>query len=93
MKHKTVLKQHPVKGPWKNAKKSPTKQWEDMGPGRRAGTMVFSVVQISLAVAAWIDLARRPANQVNGRKGIWAGVIAINYLGPIAYFLKGRQTD
>ncbi|MCH8559128.1 PLD nuclease N-terminal domain-containing protein [Nesterenkonia sp. LB17] len=89
MKKKTVIKKHPVK----DARKSPKKQWKDMSPGRRAGTMVFSIVQISLAVAAWVDLARRPANQVNGKKGIWAAIIAVNYVGPISYFLKGRRTD
>ena len=89
MKKKTVMKKHPVK----RAKKTPKKQWKDMSPGRRTGTMVFSAVQVSLALAAWIDLARRPANQVKGKKGIWAGIIAVNYIGPIAYFLKGRQTE
>lgn len=54
---------------------------------------MFSVVQISLAAAAWLDLARRLANQVNGKKGILAVIIAVDYVGPIASFLKGRRTD
>ncbi|MGJ9404905.1 PLD nuclease N-terminal domain-containing protein [Nesterenkonia aurantiaca] len=89
MKKKTVMKKHPVEG----AKKSPKKSWKDMSPERRLGTMVLASIQISLAAAAWIDLARRPADQVKGSKGVWAGVIAVNYVGPIAYFLKGRQTS
>lgn len=74
-------------------KHNPKQQWDDLSAGRRAGMMVLSVVQISLAVAAWVDLARRPANKVNGRKGVWAVIIGVNYVGPIGYFLKGRRTD
>ncbi|GAA1160666.1 PLD nuclease N-terminal domain-containing protein [Nesterenkonia sandarakina] len=69
------------------------KQWKQMSPERRALSMALAAAQISLAVTAWIDLARRPAHQVNGKKSIWAGIIGINYVGPIAYFLKGRRTD
>jgi len=51
------------------------------------------MIQLALAVAAWVDLARRPADQVNGRKGLWAAVIAVNWVGPIAYFVKGRRSS
>ncbi|WP_233279376.1 PLD nuclease N-terminal domain-containing protein [Microterricola pindariensis] len=66
-------------------------RWEDMSTGQRAGTLVAGAVQIALAVTAWVDLAKRPAEQVNGRKWVWGAVIAINYVGPIAYFLGGRR--
>lgn len=89
MKQKTVTKKHPVEG----VKRHPKKAWQDMSPERRFATMLLATVQISLAAAAWIDLARRPADQVKGSKGVWAGIIAVNYIGPIAYFLKGRQTS
>lgn len=69
------------------------KQWKDLSAGQRRATGLMGVLQVSLAVAAWVDLARRPAAQVNGRKGVWAAVIAINFVGPIAYFLKGRRTS
>jgi hypothetical protein len=55
--------------------------------------IVAGVVQLSLATAAWVDLARRPAEQVNGSKGKWAAIIAINWIGPIAYFTRGRKTE
>ncbi|WP_326473750.1 PLDc N-terminal domain-containing protein [Actinophytocola sp.] len=48
------------------------------------------VVQVALAAVAWIDLGRRPAERVRGRKAVWAVVIAINYVGPIAYLCCGR---
>jgi hypothetical protein len=52
---------------------------------------VLGSVQLSLAATAWTDLARRPARRVNGRKGVWAAVIAINWIGPLAYFRWGRR--
>ena len=48
-------------------------------------------VQLSLAATAWADLARRPADEVNGSKATWAAVIAINFVGPVLYFTKGRR--
>jgi hypothetical protein len=46
---------------------------------------------VSLAVSAWADLAERPAEQVNGRKRRWAAIIAINFVGPVLYFTRGRR--
>lgn len=66
-------------------------QWKDLSPQQKMATRVAAAVQLSLAAAAWIDLARRPANRVNGPKGLWAGIIGVNFLGPIAYFIRGRR--
>ena len=67
-----------------------TRQWSDLKPEQQSGIRLASVVQFALAVAAWVDLARRPAEQVNGRKALWAAAIGINFVGPIAYFARGR---
>jgi Phospholipase_D-nuclease N-terminal len=67
------------------------KNWSDLTPGQRAGTIITGVVQLVLASAAWTDLARRPRAQVKGPKGLWAVVIAVNWVGPIAYFVFGRR--
>nr|WP_187700042.1 MULTISPECIES: hypothetical protein [Dietzia] len=48
-------------------------------------------VQVSLAATAWADLASRPAAKVQGSKGKWAAIIAINFIGPILYFTRGRR--
>ena len=50
----------------------------------------MSAVQVGLAAVAWTDLARRPQERVNGRKPLWAAVIAVNFIGPIAYLRWGR---
>lgn len=53
--------------------------------------LVLGSVQLSLAATAWADLATRPAAQVNGRKPVWAVVIAVNFVGPLAWFRWGRR--
>lgn len=65
-------------------------RWSDMSPQRRAGTVVMAVIQVTLAAAAWTDLARRPSDQVRGPKWRWALVIAVNFFGPLSYFRWGR---
>lgn len=65
--------------------------WNDMTAGRKVAVVIVGTVQAALAAAAWADLAKRPAAQVNGPKGVWAAVIAVNWVGPIAYFVRGRR--
>ncbi len=67
------------------------KRWSDLTGSQRAATIVGSAVQFALAAAAWSDLANRPAKLVNGKKAVWAVVIAVNFVGPISYFLLGRR--
>jgi hypothetical protein len=67
------------------------RRWADLSSGQRAGVVALGTVQVSLAAAAWTDLARRPARKVNGPKPVWALVIAINFVGPLAYFRFGRR--
>jgi len=67
------------------------KKWSDLTSGQRAAIVVAGCVQVSLAAAAWADLARRPAEEVVGSKGKWAAIIAINFIGPLAYFARGRR--
>jgi hypothetical protein len=54
--------------------------------------MLLTAVQVSLAVIAWTDLAERPAECVNGTKRRWAAIIAINFIGPMLYFTRGRRS-
>ncbi len=67
------------------------KKWSDLTSGQQAAIVVAGCVQVSLAAAAWADLARRPAEEVAGSKGKWAAIIAINFIGPLAYFARGRR--
>jgi len=65
-------------------------RFSELDPLRKTATVVGAIVQVSLAAVAWRDLALRPADSVRGRKGVWAAVIAVNYVGPLAYFTYGR---
>ncbi len=67
------------------------KQWDELSPAGKVLVMLLTSVQVSLAVSAWVDLARRPAREINGRKGTWAAIIAVNYIGPLLYFRRGRR--
>lgn len=67
------------------------RRWGDLTERQRASTVVAGSVQIVLAAVAWADLARRPANLVNGPKGVWAAIIGVNFVGPVAYFVWGRR--
>lgn len=68
-----------------------TRRWADMSGRKRLLVTLLSAVQLTLAVAAWADLARRPAVQINGPKRRWASLIAINWVGPVLYFWRGRR--
>jgi hypothetical protein len=70
---------------------SRARHWRDLSRRQQIAVVVGAMVQITLAVTAWTDLAKRPASRVNGAKGIWAVIIGVNFLGPIAYFSAGRR--
>jgi hypothetical protein len=56
--------------------------------------VVTSVIEGLLKIAALIDLARRPPNEIRGSKARWAVAASlINSFGavPIAYFTWGRH--
>lgn len=68
-----------------------TRTWADLSDGQRAAVIVAGSLQLSLAATAWADLACRSAAQVRGRKPVWTAVIAVSWVGPLAYFARGRR--
>lgn len=72
------------------------KKWNELSPRTRRLVVAGAVVEGALKVAALVDLARRPADQVRGSKPAWAvAIVLVNSLGavPIAYFARGRHTS
>jgi Phospholipase_D-nuclease N-terminal len=68
------------------------RRWSDLSLRARAAIIAFLALTLGFAAAAEVDLARRPESTVRGRKRVWAGVIAANWLiGPVAYILFGRR--
>ena len=68
-----------------------SRRWKDLTPGQRRWVVFLGTVQFTLAAIAWTDLALRPAEVVNGPKRRWAWVIAVNFVGPLAYLRWGRR--
>ena len=67
------------------------KRWSDITPQQKSRAIISVVIQFALAAAAWTDLAKRPADDVNGPKPMWAAIILVNFVGPLAYFAVGRR--
>ena len=67
------------------------RRWADLSPHQQTAVLVAASVQLSLAATAWADLATRTPAEVNGRRATWAAVIAVNVLGPLAWFRWGRR--
>lgn len=67
------------------------KKLKDLSSGQKKGLGVLTGLQFLLAGAALRDIWRRPADTVNGSRGLWTLACGINFAGPIAYFLFGRR--
>jgi hypothetical protein len=69
----------------------PAQRWSDLSSRQQTGMLIAASVQLALAATAWTDLARRPAALVRGPKALWAVLIAVNFIGPLSYFVIGRR--
>jgi hypothetical protein len=50
------------------------------------------ILQLGLMVAALVDLDRSERRVRGGSKAVWALIIVfVNVIGPIVYFLAGRE--
>ena len=67
------------------------KGWSELSPSHRNAITGAGVVQVLLALAAVLDLWRRPARKVNGPKKLWFAASFVNFVGPLAYFAFGRK--
>jgi hypothetical protein len=70
------------------------RRWSDLSKRARRLLITVAVADGTLRVAALIDIRRRPASQIRGRKWMWATVTALVSsagLVPISYFFFGRR--
>ncbi|SDD83802.1 Phospholipase_D-nuclease N-terminal [Sanguibacter gelidistatuariae] len=65
--------------------------WKDLSGKRKTGMIVIGLAQLTLTAAAYRDLIKRPADQVEGPKFVWGIALLVNWIGPISYFAKGRK--
>lgn len=68
-------------------------RWDAMGHPKRVLIMLLVALKVSTTVSAWVDLAERPPELVNGSKRRWAFIIAIDVIGPILYYRRGRIAE
>lgn len=59
--------------------------------GVKVAGFFVGAAQLALAAYAGVDLAKRADDEVNGPKALWAGALAINWIGPAAYLTVGRK--
>ncbi len=72
------------------------KRWAELSPRARRLIVGLGAFEATLKVAALIDLARRPAEEVRGSKARWAvAIVLVNSAGalPIAYFALARRAE
>jgi hypothetical protein len=67
------------------------KRWSDLSDGQRRLIVAAAAAELSLKIAALIDIQRRPASQIRGPKALWRAAMAVNLLGPVSYFAVGRK--
>lgn len=67
------------------------KKWSDFTPAQQALLLTLISVELSLTATAAVDLARRPAAEVHGKKGLWALVLFVQPVGPIGYLWTHRR--
>ncbi len=71
--------------------KSKQKRWREFTLTQKALVIGGATAQLGLLAAALWDLSRRPAAQINGKKGLWVAASLVSFVGPIAYFCRGRK--
>ena len=67
------------------------KTWQELSGPQKAAVLTAVSVALALTATALVDLARRPSDQVRGRKGLWALGIFVQPVGPVLYLAWGRH--
>lgn len=67
------------------------KSWSDLSPAQQKVIIAAGGAEVIVTMVALIDLARRPRTAVRGPKTLWVLALAVQPIGPLAYFKKGRR--
>jgi len=67
------------------------KTWSDLTPAEKRGICIAGAAEAVITVVALVDLARRPASEVRGRKWAWVLSFVVQPFGPLSYFAWGRN--
>ena len=66
-------------------------RWANLSDRQRALLLGAAAAELSLKIAALLDIKRRPADRIRGPKALWRAAMAVNLLGPVSYFVVGRK--
>ena len=72
------------------------RRWGDLSERTRRLVITAAVADGALRVAALIDIQRRPASQIRGRRWMWAAAVAlVSSAGvvPVSYFVFGQRRE
>ncbi|MBO0896871.1 MULTISPECIES: PLD nuclease N-terminal domain-containing protein [Arthrobacter] len=67
------------------------KSLKDLTSRQKKLVGVSATVQFALAGLALADIWRRPASEVRGSRALWSAACAVNFIGPLSYFIFGRR--
>ena len=65
--------------------------WSELSSGQKRGIRLAGLVQFGLLLFALQDWFRRPDDEIRGRKRLWLPALFVNFVGPLAYLVVGRQ--
>jgi hypothetical protein len=66
-------------------------KWSELSPKQQTALLTLASVEMALTATALVDLIRRPAEQVHGRKLLWGAALFVQPVGPIAYLWTHRR--
>ncbi len=66
-------------------------KWSDLSDRQRVLLVTAAAAELSLKIAALVDIKRRPAEQIRGPKSFWRSAMVVNLFGPLSYFAIGRK--
>ena len=67
------------------------KRWSELSAGQRRGVMLSAVVQVTLLIAALVDIWRRPEEEVRGSKLLLTAAAVVDFIGPLSDFRIGGR--
>ncbi len=70
-----------------------SRSWGELSRCQRVGVIVMATFQLALLATALWDLMHRRPEEIRGDRRMWAGIVFINWIGPIAYFCIGRRAE
>jgi FixJ family two-component response regulator len=67
------------------------RKWSELSSRQRTVLGSLAAAELSLKIAALVDISRRPAELIRGPKLLWRAAMVVNLIGPVSYFAFGRK--